>query len=234
MVGRYVRVGGDPVRTFPLWLSAVASIRSKRTDSTFERFQRDEIYRAECVGRVKHGGVQHTDTSVGGHYGCVREAATRGWAPTRPLPMFEYLSIYGANVSFIIQNDDGRSHDSMEILEILEKFVIDPPVVSSRRVLSLKLRFEFYEEKKIIRYATFILSIPIPPRKIRGRPRRRSNIESRINLVTPVNMTANRESERLAWKSRRALSRDIFISTTDLPECDNGNVIKLYFRLGST
>lgn len=28
--------------------------RNKRTDSTFERFQRDEIYRAECVGRVKH------------------------------------------------------------------------------------------------------------------------------------------------------------------------------------
>lgn len=230
MVGRYVRVGGDPVRTFPLWLSAVASIRSKRTDSTFERFQRDEIYRAECVGRVKHGGV-HTDTSVGGHYGCVREAATRGWAPTRPLPMFEYLSIYGANVSFIIQNDDGRSHDSMEILEILEKSILplsrreefylwNCDLNSTRRRRLFGMQRSFYQSRS--------------PRKIRGRPRRRSNIESRINLVTPVNMTANRESERLAWKSRRALSRDIFISTTDLPECDNGNVIKLYFRLGST
>lgn len=76
MVGRYMR-GREP-RTFPLWLSTVPSIRSKRTDSTFERFQRDEIYRAECVGRIKH-----TDTSVGGHYRCVREAAARGWAPTR-------------------------------------------------------------------------------------------------------------------------------------------------------
>ena len=70
MVGRYMR-GREP-RTFPLWLSTVPSIPPSNGSNA-----------TKFIGRNVFGRVKHTDTSVGGHYRCVREAAARGWAPTR-------------------------------------------------------------------------------------------------------------------------------------------------------
>lgn len=101
---------------------------------------------------------------------------------------------------------------------------------SGKKTRVLSLIFEFYGEKKIIRCInsvtnTTTISGDDHLSSENSRPR---DIESRINLVTAVNMTANRESERLfAWKWRHALSRDIFISTSDLPECDKRHQVIL-------
>lgn len=101
---------------------------------------------------------------------------------------------------------------------------------SGKKTRVLSLIFEFYGEKKIIRCInsvtnTTTISGDDHLSSENSRPR---DIESRINLVTAVNMTANRESERLfAWKWRHALSRDIFISTSDLPDCDKRHQVIL-------
>lgn len=101
---------------------------------------------------------------------------------------------------------------------------------SGKKTRVLSLIFEFYGEKKIIRCInsvtnTTTISGDDHLSSENSRPR---DIESRINLVTAVNMTANRESERLfAWKWRHALSRDIFISTSVLPECDKRHQVIL-------
>lgn len=101
---------------------------------------------------------------------------------------------------------------------------------SGKKTRVLSLIFEFYGEKKIIRCINSVTNTTTISgndhlSSENSRPR---DIESRINLVTAVNMTANRESERLfAWKWRHALSRDIFISTSDLPECDKRHQVIL-------
>lgn len=101
---------------------------------------------------------------------------------------------------------------------------------SGKKTRVLSLIFEFYGEKKIIRCINSVTNTTTISgndhlSSENSRPR---DIESRINLVTAVNMTANRESERLfAWKWRHALSRDIFISTSDLPDCDKRHQVIL-------
>lgn len=101
---------------------------------------------------------------------------------------------------------------------------------SGKKTRVLSLIFEFYGEKKIIRCINSVTNTTTISgndhlSSENSRPR---DIESRINLVTAVNMTANHESERLfAWKWRHALSRDIFISTSDLPECDKRHQVIL-------
>lgn len=101
---------------------------------------------------------------------------------------------------------------------------------SGKKTRVLSLIFEFYGEKKIIRCINSVTNTTTISgndhlSSENSRPR---DIESRINLVTAVNMTANHESERLfAWKWRHALSRDIFISTSVLPECDKRHQVIL-------
>lgn len=190
-----------------------------------------------CWPRKTHGYIGRRTLRMrerGGHHAWVSSHASHVWIFTHLRSQrFVYHPKRRSKIVFLF-HDDANLSKFRKILRNGPRpviFVEEGRILrSGKKTRVLSLIFEFYGEKKIIRCINSVTNTTTISgndhlSSENSRPR---DIESRINLVTAVNMTANRESERLfAWKWRHALSRDIFISTSDLPECDKRHQVIL-------